>query len=85
MPGENAVHAKMPGAYDGLEYTIYSNGKVVTETGWGQPKVERESDEKLAKYVEQMKNGTITEAATFSKEANSLKDIQNENKLVEIK
>ena len=73
MPEMDAVHAKMPGAYDGLEYTIYSNGKVVTETGWGQPKVERESDEKLAKYVEQMKNGTITDAATFSKEDNSAK------------
>lgn len=73
IPESDTVHAKMPGVYDGLEYTIYSNGKVVTETGWSNPKVERESDEKLAKYVEQMKNGEIAEAATFSKEDNSTK------------
>lgn len=85
MPDLDAVHAKIPGAYDGLEYTIYSNGRVVTETGWGQPKVVCESDEKLAKYVEQMKNGNISEAATFSKKESSLTEAQLANSAIEFK
>jgi hypothetical protein len=56
LPESNSVHAKMTGASDGLEYDIYPDGKVVTTSGIaGTQKVERESDEKLASYVAQMK------------------------------
>lgn len=57
LPESNTVHAKMPGASDGLEYDIYPDGKVVTTSGIaGTQKVERESDAELAKYVADMKS-----------------------------
>lgn len=68
IPEADVVLARIPGSYDGLEYTIHSNGKVVAQSGWGQPKIVNEADEKLAKYFEQIKNAEVKDAATFTKE-----------------
>lgn len=54
--GRGKVFAQMPNTSDGLTYTIYDNGKVVTTSGIaGTQKVIKESDKELAKYVAEMK------------------------------
>ena len=53
----NTIHMKIPNSYDGNEYTLYSDGKVVVTNGWGKNEVEMEANEKMAKYFEQIKNG----------------------------
>ena len=55
-PDGDYVHAKIPNSSDGLEYTIFSNGKVVSTNGWGRNQVENDENEKLADYVKQMKS-----------------------------
>lgn len=52
-PGDNTVYAKIPNSYDGNEYTIYPDGKVVVTNGWGKNEVEREANKELADYVKQ--------------------------------
>ena len=54
-PGSNTVHAKIPNSYDGNEYTIYPDGKVVVTNGWGRNEVEREANKELADYIKQRK------------------------------
>ena len=54
-PATNTVYAKIPNSYDGNEYTIYPDGKVVVTNGWGKNEVEREANEELADYVKQRK------------------------------
>ncbi len=54
-PASNTVHAKIPNSYDGNEYTIYPDGKVVVTDGWGKNEVEREANDELAAYIEKRK------------------------------
>ena len=46
-PSTNTVHAKIPNSYDGNEYTVYPDGKVVVTNGWGKNEVEREANKEL--------------------------------------
>ena len=50
-PATNTVHAKIPNSYDGNEYTVYPDGKVVVTNGWGKNEVEREANKELADYI----------------------------------
>ncbi len=54
-PATNTVHAKIPNSYDGNEYTVYPDGKVVVTNGWGKNEVEREANKELADYISQRK------------------------------
>ncbi len=54
-PSTNTVHAKIPNSYDGNEYTVYPDGKVVVTNGWGKNEVEREANKELADFIKQRK------------------------------
>lgn len=58
---DDTVHLKIPNSYDGNEYTVYSDGKVVVTNGWGKNEVEMEANERMAKYVKAMKEGKVDE------------------------
>ena len=55
-PMTNTIHAKIPNSFDGNEYTVYPDGKVVVTNGWGKNEVEREANKELADYVKEMKS-----------------------------
>lgn len=58
---DDTVHLKIPNSYDGNEYTVYSDGKVVVTNGWGKNEVEMEANENMADYVRAMKEGKVDE------------------------
>lgn len=81
----NTVFARIPNTYDGPEYTIYSDGKVVRSTGFGRDEVVKKSDKKLAQYVEQMKMESIAKAGVFTKSNAQLSEEELQSQVADFK
>lgn len=61
----NTLRVRFPNCYDGTEYNIYPNGKVVESNGWTSPTVILEKHEELGKFVEAMKNYQMKSVGEF--------------------
>jgi len=61
----NTLRVKFPNCYDGTEYNIYPDGRVVESNGWTSPSVIIDKHEELSKYVEAMKDYQTKLAGTF--------------------
>ncbi len=54
----NFVHVRQNGVYDGKEFEIYEDGKVIKVSTWTpEPKVVKEPNEPVAKIFNKIKNG----------------------------
>ena len=67
LPDANIIHVSQNGVYDGKEYEISSDGKVLQVGTWQkEPKVIKEPNKEMAEYFENIKSGKADAKASIA-------------------
>lgn len=80
IPKADIVHVYRPNMKDGTEYEISPDGKVMAVSGWSNPEVVYEPNEKMAAYFNEIKSANKDVSASDAKESASDVEIQEKAK-----